>query len=698
MSPRHADDASGDRRRTGPQARLPRWLAGLLCIVLTTLSLGVVHPAVRADDATLDVTFTSMSPSAVTDEGDLTLTGTITNKGSATVNRPTVHMWRNRAPLTNADALNFLVKNQSSEPMGDVVTTSAAAQTVASLTPGASANFTVRAAFSGGGDPLALVSPGNAYLVGVRVDNSAGTQVGSSRTLISYPGTSKYDATTVAELASAPSYVGTDNGKPVFTDDHLAAEISPDGRLGQLVQLAEADNVSSVIDPLLVDELTAMASGYEVRSTDGTRVPGRGQDAASSFLRRIQGVAANGRSYRGLYGMLGVSAAASASRHDLLVSAAQQSAGNQTLKALPLAITATGNALTSNDLEYLASAKPTLVLAQGIDPASPVRQATVRQGAPTQLTVVSVQTTLGDGGPAPAPDQDLVHRVGRLQSEQLVRAAAYGTSVHLVTGGDAARAELAAATGRVRVPLQELLKKQTSRVALQTGNTDEISAPGSLTGAESTAQTQLGFYKALTGEDAGIDTELLITRVWSGSFADADAAEAYLNTAMATVSAALQSGGVEVHMSEKLVVPSKSTSLPISLTNSMSIPVRVRVHFDSDNSSRIDIDDTDVIRLDPGESATVRITPHASGSGTVQMDAMVMTAGDQAHQLGDSVRFTVQANNVGNIGWIIIIASGVVLLGATALRVRQVRHERAQQHTPADDDPDVPFDPRPLDD
>ncbi|MCT3012477.1 hypothetical protein EFN05_10630, partial [Propionibacterium freudenreichii] len=120
-----------------------------MCIVLTTLSLGVVHPAVRADDATLDVTFTSMSPSAVTDEGDLTLTGTITNKGSATVNRPTVHMWRNRAPLTNADALNFLVKNQSSEPMGDVVTTSAAAQTVASLTPGASANFTVRAAFSG---------------------------------------------------------------------------------------------------------------------------------------------------------------------------------------------------------------------------------------------------------------------------------------------------------------------------------------------------------------------------------------------------------------------------------------------------------------------------------------------------------------------------------------------------------------------
>lgn len=123
-----------------------------------------------------------------------------------------------------------------------------------------------------------------------------------------------------------------------------------------------------------------------------------------------------------------------------------------------------------------------------------------------------------------------------------MRAAAYGTSVHLVTGGDAARAELAAATGRVRVPLQELLKKQTTPVALQTGNTDEISAPGSLTGAESTAQTQLGFYKALTGEDAGIDTELLITRVWSGSFADADAAETYLNTAMATVSAALQSG------------------------------------------------------------------------------------------------------------------------------------------------------------
>lgn len=660
-------------------------------------SLGIVPPQARADGTAAEITLSSMSPSSVTNSGNLTLTGTVTNKSTATITTPTVRLWRDRAPLTNADAITLLMQDQSSPTLADVVTTSAAKDTLTSLQPGASTNFTVSASFTDGDDPLALVSPGNAYLVGVRVDSSAGVQVGSSRTLIAYPGSTSYSATTVAQLSSAPSFVGTDSGKPVFTDDHLADELTPDGRLSQLAQLAESNGVSAVIDPLLVDELTSMAAGYEVRGADGVRVPGRGQGLATAFLDRLGRIATNGRSYRSLYAMLNVSAASSAAREDLLTSAAQLSASNQMVKALPLAITV-NSALTSKDLDFLADARPELVLAQGVDPSSAVQRAKATGNSPSELTVVPVQTTLGDGGPSPLPDTDLVHRVGRLQSEQLVRAAAYGTSVHLVTTGDAARAELAGATGRVRVSMQDLVKKSSSPKTLLLGNTAEITAPGSLTATEADARTQLNFYADLTGEDAGINTSSLLTRTWSASFATVNDAESYLITAMATVDGALKSGTVDVHMSEKIVVPSKSTSLPISLTNSMSIPVRVKVHFDSDNASRIDIGDTDVIRLDPGESATIRISPHASGSGTVQMNAMVVTTGSQPHQLGDSVRFTVQANNVGNLGWIIIIASGVVLLSATALRVRQVRHERAQKRRPIDDDPDVPFDPRPLDD
>lgn len=694
MSPRPVDDA---RHRS--------FLAGALSLLLTLLCLGWVSPIAQADTEQLSVRFTSMSPSAITDSGDLTLTGTITNNSSETHTAPVVKLWRDRSPITNSDALALLLDNDDSPELSDVVTSSEASVTLGDLAPGASADFSVKASFTSGDDPLSLTSTDCAYLVGVRVDKADGSQLGGARTFIASPGATTWNATTVAELASTPSYVGTDAGKPIFTDDHLAAEIAPDGRLSQLATLADQEAVSSVIDPLLVDELTSMAAGYTVRDTSGNDSPGAGQQAAADFLNRLTTIAHNSRSYRGLYGMLAVNAASSASRNDLLTTAAQRSASSELLGALRLAVTATDANVTNEELDFLSSVSPSVVLATGIDVSSPVQEFRTDNDddqsgtdqASTTLTVVPVNTSMADAGPSPEPNDDLVHRVGHLQSEQLLRAVAHGNSVHLVTDGEAARAELAGATGRKRVSLSELMAGVDAS-PLRNGNNQQSTTSDGLGRAEDNARSGLEAYRSLTGENAGIDADLLVARAWSGSFTDGTAAQNYLNAAMATVERSLRSGGVQIHISEKLVVPNKTTSLPISVTNTMSMPVKVQVHFDSDNSSRISIADTEVIQLGPGESATVRISPEVNAAGSVQMDAMVMTVGERPHQLGASVRFTVDAQNTGNIGWIIIIASGVVMLGATALRVRQVRRERARKHTPADDDPDVPFDPRPLDD
>ena len=135
---------------------------------------------------------------------------------------------------------------------------------------------------------------------------------------------------------------------------------------------------------------------------------------------------------------------------------------------------------------------------------------------------------------------------------------------------------------------------------------------------------------------------------------------------------------MSVHISERLVIPDDDSALPVSVTNTMSVPVRVRIHFASDNPGRISIDDTDVLEIGAGESVTVRIAPRATSNGDVQMNAVVMTTGEHATELGPRSEFVVSANSSGRVAWVIIIASGIVLMAATALRVKQVRHERAR--------------------
>ena len=66
----------------------------------------------------------------------------------------------------------------------------------------------------------------------------------------------------------------------------------------------------------------------------------------------------------------------------------------------------------------------------------------------------------------------------------------------------------------------------------------------------------------------------------------------------------------------------------------------------------------------------------AEGNGVVAMRAQVVTSG--GHPVGTPVDFTITAAQSGRVAWIIIVASGVVLLGATAYRVRSMHRENQE--------------------
>ncbi len=63
-------------------------------------------------------------------------------------------------------------------------------------------------------------------------------------------------------------------------------------------------------------------------------------------------------------------------------------------------------------------------------------------------------------------------------------------------------------------------------------------------------------------------------------------------------------------------------------------------------------------------------------NGSVNVTAQLETP--QGRPIGSAINITLRATSFGRVGWVIIILSGVVFMGATAIRIRQVQRERAQ--------------------
>lgn len=75
-----------------------------------------------------------------------------------------------------------------------------------------------------------------------------------------------------------------------FTDDDLARTLSPEGRLGRILNFRGAGTVTWLVDPELVETAAAMARGYSL--VDGTE--GAGQQVATAWLKQLRNEAASG--------------------------------------------------------------------------------------------------------------------------------------------------------------------------------------------------------------------------------------------------------------------------------------------------------------------------------------------------------------------------------------------------------------------
>ncbi|MEU2910440.1 DUF6049 family protein [Streptomyces massasporeus] len=284
-------------RRTGALLTGAPLLAGLLQLPAATPADAAGQESLQAAAAkgSVSVAVDSLTPSAPSEGDTITVSGTVTNNGKQTVTGAHVDL-QVGPPLETRSSIDTLAKKSddlqgpSGEKVGGKYT-----EKYSTLTPGVAEPFSI----SVPADKLDLGRDG-VYQLAVSLSGETSAQpwdqvLGIQRTFLPWQpeeADTKTKTTFLWPLVSS-AHMAAETGSneqqtPVFRDDELAEEISPGGRLDQMVSLGKGLDVTWVVDPDLLASVDAMTRSYEVRAADGSTTPGKNQEVAKHWLAELQ--------------------------------------------------------------------------------------------------------------------------------------------------------------------------------------------------------------------------------------------------------------------------------------------------------------------------------------------------------------------------------------------------------------------------
>ena len=693
-----------ERRTGGSRA------AGSLVVLALALTLfaglagvlgltGTATPAAAAEpEALATITLTSVSPSLPSRDGTITLRGRVTNTSKDPIVRPQACFWRDQAPITGTEGLESALDSASNSPIGnrlcrdpgqfqDLYTADEP-----DLAPKKSVTFAVTARIS----DLALAPTDGVYLMGVHVlQNGVPVAVARSRVFVPVlsrkPGRRLQTATLVV-LDSRPSWLAPG----LLSDDHLARDVAPGGRLRVLMDAATRPDASYAVDPALVDELETVRGGYAVRKGDGSQSPGGGQADAARWLSDLGRLRAVHDGYRLLFGSPDVAALARAEQADVLEAAEDAGERVEATKGLPLLVLPAGGAASTATLQAAARLDPRAVLLS--DSATRGAGPLLRSG--TDVPVLTYTAGGLGGGPGPDPSDDAVHIQQRsLATSWVETTSAEGdgaAQVHLVR----TRAQ-ATSTGRSDPPWAEATPLSTLLDRTPARWSGDLRYPGSVADDELTP-AQLAAVDRLAGAQ----------RTWRDLLADPDAADASGDAAIARAASSSwrgqqrasaaylrpQQASLDTRLDEQVRISSsrkvstvaqQGVAFPITIRNDLAplgvggtkdpAAVRVRLVFESDNPSRLTVrpitaDTIGTLAPDTGFTGNAEVTARANG--TVPVVAQLYP--ESGRKVGRPVPIEVRVTQNGTTGWAIAVVAGVVLIASTTWRIRQLSRERAR--------------------
>ncbi|WP_219092059.1 DUF6049 family protein [Streptomyces sp. JJ38] len=243
---------------------------------------------------TAEVAITGVTPVTPGEEDTLTIKGSVTNRSQETITGLEVNL-RAGPRLTTRSSIDRAAGREgfSYAQDGREVTDEDSAFALDDVAPGGTRPFTLKVPV----EELELDASG-VYQLGVAVSGrggGSGEQVlGMGRTFLTWqtePASDRTDVTFLWPLVSTPHLTARtasdEQQTPVFRDDDLVNEISPGGRLYELVRHGADLPVTWVVDPDLLASVNAMTEPYQVQTPEGP-VAGTGRDAANRWLNELQ--------------------------------------------------------------------------------------------------------------------------------------------------------------------------------------------------------------------------------------------------------------------------------------------------------------------------------------------------------------------------------------------------------------------------
>jgi hypothetical protein len=673
---------------------LPAVAVSGLCILLGSV-LGLVltaSPAAATEPvASVAITLTSLKPELPTRGDEITVTGTVTNITRERLYRLEALFWRNQAPITDSAGLEQALASESNDPLGarhtgvfqDLFT---AAEPF--LEPNASVNFNLRVRVS----DLELSPTDGVYLMGVHVlERGNNVAIGRARTFVPVLPAKPSNSMTMTSLVifnSRPSLVR----KGLLSDDHLAAEVGQNGRLTALLKAAETPTTSFAVDPALIRELQTMAGGYQVLDSEGTTSAGTGQADAARWLEGFGRLRSSHDGYRLLYGSPDIAALVHDGQENVLSDAANASILVESTRSLPLLVLPAGGAADAAIAEAAAALHPEAILLADTSAKGP---APLLAG-PEQVPIIRFAAAAARGGPGPDPQDTPIHLRQRLLAESWIEAVTERDNlsrgrVRLIT-----TAAQAAAAGPLVAPwleqrtLRELLKSTPAAWSIKYHYSS----------AAAEAELTSGQLSSLRKFDWSNDTyaDLLVDATQAraeGSAAIAQAASAkwrrkdqarraFLGPQQAALNEILLDK-IQIRSSARVqTVAREGVEFPITIKNTLEADgsgpdagaVKVRLVFNSENRQRLTIKTIKAPQIGAQDSFTGNAEVTAKANGVVPVTAQLMT--ESGRPIGRPFDIEVQVTQNGTTGWAIAIAAGLVLVGSTSLRIRQVAKERAK--------------------
>ncbi|SDS73505.1 hypothetical protein SAMN04489812_2847 [Microlunatus soli] len=713
------------RRTSATPATVPAPSRLRACCLLLALLLGCLFAGPLTGPATaraetgsqVSIELTALTPAISDPNATITFEGKVTNTSDRPLDRLQAMIWRNMTPYTTQDELSQAGASQPTDPVGARMYspgTPTAYQNLYTedapqLDPGASKTFRVRAKAS---DFFETTTPQpGVYLAGIQVRENASTTVGRARSYVVatagdglQPGQQAIGTSTIVELAATPSM----SRSGIFTDDGLADQIGPGGRLDTLLRAAERPGASFAVDPNLLLELKSMKNGYSVIDADGAKTAGTGKDAAADWLTRFTALRQAHDGFQLLYARPDLTSLVHADRLGIVRDGQREAAKIAEVKGLPLLIAPADGAA---DRATLQAAKQLGAAAVLLD------QADLGDLGPV-ISADDSPTILGyDSGAAAGPGPD--PRDTEVQQRQTSLADSYVDSVsgepasslgrlRLVSDADqavSANATLQAPWLKPR-SVKDLLTDRATPLGNNLHYPDTVRAeefnPRQLRRLDR-LQQNLQTYSDLLGQSSA-DTLIgqSLPRAASLSWRRHRSEQSQFVRAQQQLLTAgeradpislddLEStDAIRVESNPQVTLTGSGARVPVTVVNELNSPIKVQLRANSSNQSRLRLQDVPAREVgdgtvDAGAKVPVQIPAQANANGDMQVTLQLATT--EGQNVGEPLTIRVNATRAGLVGWIIAIAAGIVLLGTVVLRIRQVARERAAEEPEPAEDP-----------